>query len=166
MFRYLRREIQFIGQHIAVVAAAAFLCALGGIFLWINGGSSWYVIRTSGGTSPRMSIIFTVWVIAYALCGAAIAMIWLVYRTGKRAFCASIPWFSLAVMSYLFMLVWYAVFFCTRLVVFAAIVLIISCISDVLLFLFMRKTLLIFSVITVILFMIQAYFVWFTFAIS
>ena len=166
MFKSLKREMQFISENIAVIALASFLCATGGVMLWINGGSSWYIIRTSGGSSPQMSLIFAAWIIAYALIGAAAAMIWLVYHSGRCDFHKVIPWFCMAVVSYLFMLVWYAVFFCTRLVIFSAIILMISCAADILLLLFMRRKSLMFSLIMAILVVLQGYFIWFTFAIS
>lgn len=165
MCKYFKRESRFLLDNITIICLSAFLCAIGGVFLWVNGGSSWYLIRTSAG-APPLSVVFSVWVITYGLTGAAASMIWLVYRHGKCGFSHTIPWFCLALMSYLFMLVWYAVFFCTRLVVFAAIVLIISCIADILLLLFMRKTLIIFSVTMAIIVAVQLYFIWFTFAVA
>lgn len=161
--KYLKEELRFILDHIAIVILAAFIGATGGVLVWINGGSTWYLIRTGCGAVPQMSIVFSVWVITYGLMGAAMALIWLIYREQRCDFGRTFTCFSLCALSYLFMLVWYALFFCTRLVVFAGIILILSCVTDGLLFWFMRKTLVTFQAVMAVAVVIQAYFIWFTF---
>ena len=165
MFGFMKREMHFLSENAAPIALSAFLFAVGGVLLWINGGSSWYIIRMTGNTSPQMSVIFSVWLITYSLIGAAAAMIWIINRRGRDCRKNALPLFCLAVISYLFMLTWYALFFCTRLVIFSAIILILSCISDVMLFIFMRRTMVLFSVIMVTVTAVQTYFLWFTFAV-
>ena len=71
--------------------------------------------------------------------------------------------FSLVMAVYLLMLSWYAVFFCTRLLLFAVVLLTISIILCFIVFVTMRKTLLLISAVTIIIEIIQIYFVWFTF---
>lgn len=162
MKELIKREIKFLGEHIAVIILGAFLAAAGGVILWINGGSTWFYIRTScsGGT---LGIIFSVWVLTYGLSGAGMAVMWLTYRCGKRDFCKTLPLFCVNVLSYLFMLVWYALFFCTRLGIFAGVMLILSCLFDAVIFISMRKSFFIFQLVTVIVFLIKLYFVIFTF---
>lgn len=165
VFKHLKREIRFLTGGLRAIILAAFLCALGGVILWINGGSAWYFIRASGGSTPPISLIFSVWVFAYALCGGAAAMIWLVYRRGKCSVSHALPCFGLSLVSYLFMLIWYALFFCTRLTVFAAIILILSVLIDFLLVFLMRKTLIIFSFLMIVIILVQVFFICFSFAL-
>ena len=162
MRNQLKRELEFLGDHIALVILAAFLASVGGVLLWINGGSSWYFIRY-GASGVPLGVIFSVWCITYALAGASAALIWLVYSDGRCGYKKALPLFSVAALSYLFMLVWYAVFFCTRLNVFAAVILILSCVADIFLFVSMRRTMLTFEAATVVVFVVQTYFVYFSF---
>lgn len=160
----IKRELKLIGDNIAAVILAAFLASAGGVILWINGGSTWYFVKNSGG--DRLGLVFSVWVISYALVGASLVLLWLLYSGRHCDYHKIIPLFALCALSYLFMLVWYALFFCTRLSVFAGIVLIFCCVIDVVLFLSMRKTLLSFEVITVLLFAVHGFFVYFSFAFA
>ena len=162
----MKRELCFLGEHIPVLLLSAFLAAAGGVVLWISGGSSWYFIRTASGSGVGLGFIFSVWILTYALVGALMALLWLTYSGGRRDFRKTMPLFVLVTLSYLFMLVWYALFFCTRLAVFSAVILILSCIIDAVVFFFMRKSFLLFDCALAVVFAVQTYFVYFSFSFS
>lgn len=127
MFRRIKWELGRLTNHIAVIGLGAFLCVMGGILLWVNGGSGWFVLQSFGGRGPHsLTIVFLIWLFAYALCGIRLAVRWAAdgctERERRRAFIG----FLLTALAYLLDLVWYALFFCTRLTLFSLIVLLIA----------------------------------------
>ncbi len=113
-------ECRFFCGHIPVLAGSAFLCAVGGVLVWINGGSGCYLFAACRSSSQTLSLtaVFLMWLCVYALTGAVIGMIGLLLRE-----VGLLP-FALAATSYLLGILWYALFFCTRLSFFAAVLLI------------------------------------------
>ncbi len=125
----LKREFAYIGCHLPMIGVWVFLCCIGGILLWVNGDNHWYAAMTLShpGRMLPISTVFILWLFVYGLTGAFLGLILL---TGGercvgegRVLCA----FSCATTGYLLMLVWYALFFCTRLTWFASVILLFSC---------------------------------------
>lgn len=93
---------------------------MGGILLWVSGGSTAYYIRNTG---MPVGVLFLLWLMIYGLTGIVMACILL---TGcscggnggvPAAMCGG---------AYVLMLCWYAVYCCTRLVLFSGILLVLS----------------------------------------
>lgn len=163
LLRRIKFELKCFTDHIAVLGLGAFLCALGGILLWINGGSGWYVLRSVSGAVGSRSLtgVFLVWLLVYAFYGIRLALVGVgegICRDPKRIFTV----FALTSLAYLLDLVWYALFFCTRLTAFALIILILSLLSNLLILLLSKKGMILHKIIVVVVLFAQIYFVWFT----
>lgn len=125
MFRRLKRELCFVGENIPVLGLGAFICCIGGVFLWVGGDSSWYYAKALHNEhSIPLGVIFTVWLLTYGMTGFVLAMSCLSEKlcSPKCGMKASV----LGGFAYLLMLMWYAVSFCTRLAFFGIILLILS----------------------------------------
>jgi len=108
---------------------------MGGILLWVSGGSNMYWFR--GGRIP-IGGLFLLWLLIYGLTGVLMACILLTEGSGCRGANRSSILMGLCVVSYVFMLSWYAVYFCTRLLLFSAVLLILSLICHGIIFVVMR----------------------------
>ena len=102
-----------------MLVGSAFLCAVGGVLVWINGGSGRYLFAACRNFSHTLSLtaVFLIWLAVYALTGAVIGAIGLLLRE------IGILPFVLAAASYLLGILWYALFFCTRLSFLASVML-------------------------------------------
>ena len=108
------------------ILVSAFVCCFGGILLWVNGTNLWYVM--SSFRTPKYSVsvtgAFLLWLVAYALCGAVLALILSCgMSVGRCRPGSALTAFAMCCGVYLLMLVWYAIFFCTHLTLFALILL-------------------------------------------
>lgn len=166
MFKRIKREIDFIGDNIPVIILGAFICCIGGIFLWVSGDSSWYYAKAlhMGGVMP-LAIIFVIWLITYALSGFVLSMSCLSDRvccSGRfiGMHCAFIGGFG-----YLMMLLWYVLSFCTRLALFGIILLIFSILAFVIIFVVMKRTFLLLNAAIIIIEIVQIYFLCFSFSL-
>lgn len=117
MLQRLKREVCFLILHYKVLGLCAFLCCMGGVLLWVSGGSLFHHIR---GEILPLGVLFLLWLTAYGLTGLLIGV--LLLSGGKYAGTAT----ALTAAAYVFMLCWYAVFCCTPLKFFACILLILS----------------------------------------
>ena len=117
----IKNEFRLIGCRLAVISVSVLFCAMGGILLWVNGGSGWYIVNTLHKNSLPLSVIFLTWLIVYALYG---------FRLAVRGFCPCDKRYAAVqgavCLAYIFDLVWYALFFCTRLSLFALIMILIA----------------------------------------
>ena len=167
MFKRITREINFSGDNIPVIVLGAFICCIGGVFLWVSGDSNWYytkVLHMDYVVMP-LGIIFVIWLIAYALSGFVLAMSCLADRVccngrfiGLR--CAFIGGFG-----YLMMLLWYVLSFCTRLAFFGIILLILSIVAFGIIFVVTRRTFLLLNVAIILIEVVQVYFLCFSFSL-
>lgn len=159
--------MRIVTGNLSVILLAAFLCAIGGVMLWISGGSTWYILR--GANDPWITLslsgVFIVWLLTYGLVGVLLALVWLAGRSRICTVSVSLRAFALIIASYLLMLLWYAIFFCTRLVIFSVILLLLSIIILAFVLLLTRRFLRIISALTVIIELVQIYFIWFSFAV-
>ncbi len=132
MFKKLCCEWKSFCREIRTVCLFSFLCALGGVILWVEGGGIPYRLSGLPGSTGSESLFleFIICLITYALFGVIMG---LTYRMLHGNFCR-IPQFSskiwalffLEVGVYLLNLIWYAIFFCTHLHIFALIIILIS----------------------------------------
>lgn len=166
MFRRIKRELQTLGERLPIIVLNAFLFSFGGVLLWISGGSTWYAIRNSG--DPWMSLslcgVFVLWLITYGLVGIAVTMLWLAER--RRIVRRSVNAFGLMSISYILMLSWYAVYFCTRLTLFSVILLLIALALCIVSHVSMRKSGVLISLILFIIEAVLIYFIWFSTSVS
>lgn len=166
--RSLRFEINIIKNNILIIAAAAAVCCIGGILLWINGGSTWYVANSAlrGKYPISQSGIFLLNCMAYVLLGILLALNFIYTkncllhpRTGLSSFVRSAG-------SYLFLLIWYVIFFCTRLTIFSLALLIISGIMLIVNLISTKKIFSIYGIITITVFALIVVFVHFGIKVS
>ncbi len=168
MIKRIKHEIKFIGENIPVILLGTFVCCIGGILLWVSGGSGWYcVYALSHGHIPSLAALFLVWFAVYGLCGAVMALSCLWDRTslaqsfhelsGMKAAC-------LGGAGYLMMLSWYAVFFCTRLIFFSAALLVLSFLCYGAILFILRKRFLLLTLALILIEIIQLCFICFNFS--
>lgn len=122
-FWKLKCEFECLIDHAPAAAFSAFLCAMGGILLWVSGGSWSYTFFSMDEFGLSLTASFVLWLIAYALYGLRLGMLWFCGKCLTRrtaAACAAV------LLAYLFDLVWYSLFFCTRLAVFGLIIILLS----------------------------------------
>lgn len=134
MLRQLKREVCFLIGQFRITGLCAFLCCMGGILLWVSGGSNIYWMRGGGSIGG----LFFLWLLIYGLTGVLMACILL----SEGSLCPKSHGgvlLALCGAAYVLMLCWYAVYFCTRLTLFSGILLILSilCIGAILVI--MRK---------------------------
>lgn len=164
MRRRIKWELNCFIRHITVIGLGAFLCAIGGILLWINGGSGWYVLNSVANTRFGGSLtgVFLVWLVVYALYGVRLALIGvgegIPCRDQRRAFVG----FCLTALAYLLDLVWYALFFCTRLTWFALVILILAAFINLLTVLLSARGMLLNIILNIIVILAQISCIWFT----
>ena len=111
MFRRLKRELCFVGENIPVLGLGAFICCIGGVFLWVGGDSSWYYAKALHNEhSIPLGVIFTVWLLTYGMTGFVLAMSCLSEKlcSPKCGMKASV----LGGFAYLLMLMWYEFLSC------------------------------------------------------
>ena len=163
MFRRLKREFCLIGDNLSAVIAASFFTAFGGVVLWVSGGSERYFMKqaaSSHGCAVPLASVFVLWLAVYALCGFVMALTWMhscVFMK-KQGICACM----LAGFGYLMTLVWYALFFCTRLTLFPALLLILSFIAFAAIFVITRRTFFVISAAIILIEFAQLYFIYFS----
>ena len=121
MLRRLKREVCFLVENYRTAALCPFLCCMGGILLWVSGGSPALYLRKCGISAGAL---FLLWLPIYGLTGLVLAWIFLVRRNSCRGEGTVLP--ALCAGAYLCMLCWYAVYCCTGLVLFAGILLLLS----------------------------------------
>lgn len=164
----MRFEINIIKNNIFLIAVSAVVCCIGGILLWINGGSTWYVTNSAlrGKFIIPQSGIFLLNCIEYVLFGILLALNFIYMknclihpRTGFSSFVRSAG-------SYLFLLIWYVVFFCTKLTIFSFVILILSGILLIVNLISTKKFLSIYGIITIIAFILIVLFVDFAVKVS
>lgn len=158
----IKWELNFFIKHIAIIALGAFLCAIGGIILWINGGSGWYVLNSLGNSNHTFSLtaVFIIWLLAYAIYGSRLAAI----ASGEGISCSdakrSLTGFCLTAFAYLLDLVWYTVFFCTRLTWFALIILLLSLLLNIFVILLLKRWIILQIILNIASILVQIYFIW------
>lgn len=138
MLRRLKREVCFLIEHFRFTGLCVFLCCMGGILLWVSGGSNHYHIR---GAHVPVGVLFLIWLLIYGLTGVLLACILLTESNrcttpGRRIRSGFLT--GLCAAAYMFMLSWYAVYFCTRLILFSWILLTLSVILFGVIFVVMR----------------------------
>ncbi|MBE6725576.1 MAG: hypothetical protein E7576_10365 [Ruminococcaceae bacterium] len=132
----LKCEFRWLGEHLRAAGLWAFAAAAGCVILWISGGSGWYPLKAMRTPLPSLGLLFALSLLRAGFCGLAGALCssvgWEGDKQGKtigtclrRLFLPSrrsaVGW---AAAAYLFGLGWYAVFFCTRMTLFGAVLLV------------------------------------------
>ena len=162
MFKRIRREAGFLLSNISIIFLFSFLYALGGVLLWINGGSTWFAVQSyqSHNTSISLSGAFVLCLIIYALIGAVVSIILKVNGCMCSGKSNTLTAIILAMAMYILSLAWYAVFFCTRLSVFSSILLAIAIILGATLFFVTLKRMFFLSLGIVLVELLQIYFLY------
>ena len=165
MFRRMKREMCVVSSSLPLLILSAFLCALFGTILWVSGGSTNYLLRNGilGAYSITVGAVFSVWLITYGLVGISLGMIWLACKCRLILLKACLTAFALCMLLYLLMESWYAVFFCTRLVLFSAIILFLSILICAVVIIITRKSFRLLTFTLIIIELVQIYFLCFTF---
>ena len=153
----MKRELWFWLERAPILGLGAFLCCMGGILLWINGGSIRYDLRHAAGKGMfSLTTAFLLWLLAYGLTGLALAM------TASASGCLpknrAFATFVLGSAAYLLMLIWYALAFCTRLVIFPQILLALSVVLIGMIFVVIKRTFFCLSLILLAIEAIQVLF--------
>lgn len=161
MFKRIRRESAFLLSNLSFIFLFSFLCALGGVLLWVNGGSTWFVMQSYQlhNNSIGLSGAFVLCLVIYALIGAVVSVIIKMNgcRGGKNNTLAAVV---LSMAMYILSLAWYAVFFCTRLSIFSSILLFIAILIGGGLFVITRKSLILLSVGIIVIELCEIYFLY------
>ncbi len=162
MFKRLRRESAFLLSNLSFIFLFAFLCALGGVLLWVNGGGTWFVVQSYQfhNTSTSLSGAFVLCLVIYALIGAVVSVIIKMNGCIRGAQNNTLIAVALSMAMYILSLAWYAVFFCTRLSVFSSILLLIVVLIGVALLVVVRKTLILLCVGIILIELCEIYFLY------
>ena len=118
----LKNELAWLGSNLPWAGLGAFLGAFGCVILWISGGSGWYALKAMRTPMPSLALLFVLSLLSCGFCGMTAALVIRCGRCGGKADKAPHPVRHIAA-AYLFGLGWYAVFFCTRLSLFGAVLL-------------------------------------------
>lgn len=163
LFRQIRFELNYLAENIGIIGLSAFLCCFGGILLWVDGTNIWHVMRSGypGGSFASVTGMFLLSLLTYGLCGTVLALILLQSRMCRCR--SALTAFSAGCVIYLLQLVWYAVFFCTHLVFFAFFVLLAVFLLTIVLFILLRHGFLMFRLLTVLIALVELYFIYFNF---
>ena len=117
--RGIKKELSWLGAALAPAGLGAFFAAFGCVLLWISGGSGWYALKAMRAQMPSLALLFVLSLLSSGCLGAAAALILrharMCGRAEKDCFLA-----CRIAAAYLFGLGWYAVFFCTRMTLFGA----------------------------------------------
>ena len=124
--RNFKSELGLLRKNIVLVIIIDVLCLAGGVILWIDGGSYRYVIEKTVTRGPSLALIFTLNCVVYLLIGTYKSLIVIYTKSTVISAKWGIVKFILVELAYLMFLVWYSLFFCTRLIVFAAVILALS----------------------------------------
>lgn len=128
----LKCEFRWLGEHLRAAGAGAFLAAAGCVILWVSGGSGWYPLKAMRFPLPSLGFLFALSLFASGFCGLAGALAVSCGAERRKKGCppfkpmpvssgrSAMGWCAAA---YLFGLGWYAVFFCTRMILFGAVLL-------------------------------------------
>jgi len=139
MWRRLRFELSVLQKYIVFLIGISFLTAFGGILLWVNGSAAPIVFRATAMPScaPGFTFCFIIWLIIYALSGLKIGCTIIptvIYR------CSCFQNITGECLSFILLLAWYPLFFSVVHAFFAAFVLFIySVLQIVMLFAHSRK---------------------------
>ncbi len=169
LLKRIKHELKFIGENIPVILLGAFVCCIGGILLWVSGGSGWYYVYASRGRPiPSLALMFLVWFVIYGLCGIVMSLACLYDRTSLAESCPGkmmgMKAAFLGGAGYLMMLSWYAVFFCTRLILFSSALLILSFICYGAILFILKKRFLLLTIALILIETVQLGFICFNFS--
>ncbi len=120
--RGLKKELAWLGSNLAAGGLGAFLAAFGCVILWISGGSGWYALKAMRDPLPPLAVLFVLSLLSGGFCGLAAALAVRCAQARGKPEKDKSPVGHIAA-AYLFGLGWYAVFFCTRLTLFGAVLL-------------------------------------------
>ncbi len=123
MMEKIRCEIKWLGENLKEAGLGAFIAAAGCVLLWVSGGSGWFALKAMRLSLPPLGLLFALSLLRAGFCGLAAALCVVGCREGwkrKKRIPAAAGWIAAA---YLFGLGWYAVFFCTRMILFGAVLL-------------------------------------------
>ena len=133
----LKCEFRWLGEHLRTAGLWAFAAAAGCVILWISGGSGWYPLKAMRFPLPPLGFLFALSLLESGFCGLAGSLcsssagqevkpgehcalrpfLRRLFGPSRRS---AVGWIAAA---YLFGLGWYAVFFCTRMSLFGAVLL-------------------------------------------
>ena len=123
--RCIKKELAWLGANLSAAGLGAFLGAMGCVLLWVSGGSGWYAVKAVRRPLPPLVLLFVLSLLAGGFLGASAALVLRHSREcckgrGRGGRSGQLVFIGAA---YLFGLGWYAVFFCTRMCLFAAVLL-------------------------------------------
>jgi hypothetical protein len=131
---------------------------MGGILLWVSGGSwSWH-IRYAGGNALPIGVMFLLWLCVYGLTGVLIAFLVLSAGCLCQRSTRMLP--VLTAGAYIFMLCWYAVYFCTPLGLFSALLLLFSIVLLGIVFVLLKRSLLTAKILIIVIEAVQIRCLW------
>ncbi len=160
LLKNVRREIAIIGNNIPVLGLGAFVCCIGGVFLWVGGDASLYYIKTLNSEKlPSLLTMFLLWLTVYALSGAVLAMLCLFPKCMSHK-----AWIGAVIggVGYVMMLLWYAVTLCTRLSLLGSFVLVLAIVAYIAVFVFIPPCFVITRVAVILIELLQFYFLIFS----
>ena len=154
--------MEFLLSNISIILLFSFLYALGGVLLWVNGGSTWFIVQSYQFHSNAISLsgAFVLSLVIYALIGAVVSMVFKLNKCSMSGKNSSMTALILAMSMYILSLAWYAVFFCTRLSVFSSILLAIAILVGAALFVVTLKRMILLSFGIILLEVCEIYFLY------
>lgn len=167
----IRRELSFIIKNIGLIGFSAFICAFFGIILWVNGNNIWYITKMCilPEHSPDVTGIFIIWLAAYGLCGAVMALVFLQSRCCAARMTLmtrmTVAPFAIASAVYLFCLIWYALFFNTSLTIFAFVILFLAFLMTIAVLILMRHGFAALKIALILIATVELYFIYFSLSI-
>ncbi len=161
--RRWKRELDFVAANAGVFGISAFLAAMGGVLLWVSGGSGWYFVKTAGHAAPSVAALFALSLTVCGCCGLSAAMI---LMWGRAACPMRSVWPSACAVAgaYLAHLGWYAAAMCTRMTVFGGILAVVSVLLTAAARVLLRKPPAILTAALLALLAGESYFVYATFS--
>lgn len=162
LMRRMKREVRFVVGNIAKIGLSAFVCCFGGILLWVNGTNLWHIMNSFHLPKYSVSVtgVFLLWLLTYGFCGIVLALILIQSRNCPNS-TAALAAFSLGCGVYLLMLVWYAIFFCTHLTMFAVLILLAAFLLTAALFFIVRRGLMVLKLLLFLIAIVEIYFIYF-----
>lgn len=108
MRKRICREWELLSGRISLLCLCIFLTAFGGILMWVHGGLAAWVYKAlpENLPLPGFSFFFLLWLMLYGLLGA---MLFLTVLPVNREY--PLRGCALCLLSYIFILAWYPLFF-------------------------------------------------------
>jgi len=125
MFGYYRRETAFLLRHMGLITGCAFISAMLGTMMWINGRGVWFVMHCTRlpECALPLSVLYCLWLAVYGISGAVFPLALLIETRIKS--CLPPAVITLGI-SYVLALLWFPLFFSAQFVFPSLCILILS----------------------------------------